>query len=263
MSPLLKKPVLLTGASGNMGRFVAGKLAAAGWTLKLTDLAPFPGLLPDRATFTRVDLANGLDVLRVAEGCGLIIHLGGASHDLWPFEDVLNGNLRGTYHIYEAARRERARVVFASSNHVTGFHERTTLIEPDTEMRPDSLYAVSKGYGELMGRLYWMKHGVETIVVRVGACFPEPKTRRMLSLWFSYEDLARLMIKCGEAEKVGYKVILGVSNNPRSWWRRDTGADIGWMPQDNGDLFAEKLLGVVSGNPISEKYQGGDDTTRG
>jgi len=263
MNAILEKPVLLTGASGNIGRFLAKTLAAAGWTLKLTDLAPFPGPLPERATFTRVNLADGMEVLRLAEGCGLILHYGGASHDLWPFEDILNANLRGTYNVYEAARRERARVVFASSNHVTGFHERTTMIESDTEPRPDSLYAVSKGYGELLGKLYWMKHGVETVVVRVGACFPEPRTHRMLSLWLSYEDLGRLMLKCGEAKQVGYKVILGVSNNSRSFWRRDTGADIGWTPQDTADIYAEKLVGAVTGNPISERYQGGDDTTRG
>ena len=107
MSDILSKPVLLTGASGNIGRFLAKTLAEAGWTLRLSDLAPYPEPLPPRATFRRVNLSDGMEVLRLAEGCGLILHYGGASHDLWPFEDVLNGNLRGTYYIYEAARRER------------------------------------------------------------------------------------------------------------------------------------------------------------
>ena len=43
-----------------------------------------------------------------------------------PFEEVLGPNLRGLYHVYEAARREGARVIFASSNHSIGFHERPT-----------------------------------------------------------------------------------------------------------------------------------------
>ncbi|MFC7551180.1 hypothetical protein ACFQU7_01040 [Pseudoroseomonas wenyumeiae] len=34
------KPVLLTGASGNLGRMLARELAAQGYTLRLTDLTP-------------------------------------------------------------------------------------------------------------------------------------------------------------------------------------------------------------------------------
>ena len=263
MSDIHSKPVLLTGASGNIGRFLAKTLAEAGWTLRLSDVVPFPGPLPERATFARVDLGQGLEVMRLAERCSLILHYGGASHDLWPFEDILNANLRGIYHIYEAARRERARVVFASSNHVTGFHERTTALDSDCELRPDSLYGVSKAYGELLAKLYWMKHGVESVIVRIGSCFPEPSTERMLSTWLSYEDLGRLMIKCGEAETVGYKIIWGASNNSRTFWRRDARADVGWTPQDRADAYAEKLLGMVTDNPIVEKYQGGVDTSRG
>ena len=37
------KPVLLTGASGNLGRMLAKALSAEGWTLRLTDISPFPG----------------------------------------------------------------------------------------------------------------------------------------------------------------------------------------------------------------------------
>ena len=209
MAELLSKPVLLTGASGNIGRFLADALSKAGWTLRLSDVAPFPDPLPERATFVRADLGQGLDVLRLAEGCGLILHFGGASHDLWPFEDIVDANLRGLYHVYEAARREKARVVFASSNHVTGFHERATSLDSDCEMRPDSLYGVSKAYGELLAKLYWMKHGVESVIVRIGSCFPEPTTERMLSTWLSYEDLGRLMLACGEAEEVGYAIVWG------------------------------------------------------
>ena len=98
------KPVLLTGASGNLGRMLARELGAKGWTLRLTDLTPFPDPLPEGATLTRMDLADGVALLKLAEGCGAILHFGGASTDL-PFETVIGPNLRGVYHVYEAARR--------------------------------------------------------------------------------------------------------------------------------------------------------------
>ncbi len=258
----MQKPVLLTGASGNFGRALVQATAAAGWALRLTDVVPFPDALPPGARFMRCDLGDGVGLLRLAEGCRLIVHFGGASHDQWPYEDVLNANLRGLYHVYEAARREKARVVFASSNHTSGFHERTTVLDNDCELMPDSHYGLSKVYGEYMARLYWKKHGVESVLLRIGSCFPEPSTERMLSTWLSYGDVCRLVIAAGTARDVGCDVVWGASSNSRSFWRRDAREKIGWAPQDSADGWADRLMGKVTDNPVAERHQGGVDTTR-
>ncbi len=251
------RPILLTGASGNLGRSLAPALAAHGWTLRLTDLLPFPDTLPPGAAFSQADLNDGVALLRLAEGCGTILHFGGVSVDR-PFEEVIGPNVRGLYHVYEAARREQARVVFASSNHSIGFHERATPLDADCDFRPDSFYGLSKAYGELMGRLYWDKHGVENVNVRIGSCFPEPVDARMLATWLSYADLARLVARCVAAERVGHAVVWGASNNGRmTWWRRDQRGRVGWAPEDSADPFAAQLDAVVSGNPVQERYQGG------
>jgi len=251
------KPILLTGASGKLGRMLAPALAAHGWTLRLTDIAPFPDTLPARASFTRADLQDGVTMLRLAEGCSTILHFGGVSNEQ-AFETVLGPNLRGLYHIYEAARRERARVVFASSNHAIGFHERTETIDDDCAFRPDGYYGLSKAYGELMGRLYWDKHGVESVFVRIGSAYPEPVDARMLATWLAYPDLARLMTRCVLAEKVGCVVIWGASKNARmTWWGKDARAILGWEPEESADPFAAQLAGAVSGNPVAERYMGG------
>ena len=219
------KPVLLTGASGALGRVLTKSLAAEGWTLRLTDIAPFPDAVPAGASFTSADLNDGVTILRLAEGCGAIVHLGGVSVER-PFEEVLGPNIRGLYHIYEAARREKARVIFASSNHSIGFHERTETIGADTQFLPDGFYGLSKAYGELMGRLYWFKHGVESVFVRIGSCFPEPTNARMLATWLSYPDLSRLVVRCVMAEQVGCSVIWGASDNQRmTWWQDDARAE--------------------------------------
>ncbi len=257
MTGVPAKPVFLTGASGNLGRMLTKALAAQGWTLRLTDIAPFPDPLPAGSTFTRADLSDGVTILRLAEGCGAIVHLGGVSTEQ-PFEDVLGPNIRGLHHIYEAARREGARVIFASSNHSVGFHERTETIGADTAFLPDGFYGLSKAYGELMGRLYWHKHGVESVFIRIGSCFPEPVNDRMLASWLSYPDLARLVIRCVMAETVGCQVIWGASDNTRmTWWRDDDRAVVGWTPQDSADPFAGQLAGKVSGDPVEERHMGG------
>jgi uronate dehydrogenase len=268
------KPVLLTGASGNLGRMLARELAALGWTLRLTDIAPFPDPLPPRAGFTRMDLADGVGLLRLAEGCGAILHFGGISVEQ-PFGTVLGPNIQGLYHVYEAARREAARVIFASSNHSIGFHERpkgadgsphgaeSEKIDVDCAFRPDGYYGLSKAYGELMGRLYWDKHGVENVNLRIGSCFPEPTEARMLSTWLSYADLTRLCVAAVTAPRSGHCVIWACSDNPASFWGQDHRDRIGWQPQDSAEAWRDRVGHITSGNPVIERYQGGSYTAIG
>lgn len=256
----MSKPILLTGAAGNLGRMLARELSAAGHRLRLTDIAAFPDPMPAGAVFDRADLNDGVTVARLAEGVSHILHFGGISIDM-PFETVFGPNLRGLYHIYEAARREGARVVFASSNHSIGFHARPEAggkkLEADCQFRPDSFYGLSKAYGELMGRLYWDKHGVENLNYRIGSCFPEPIDRRMLSTWLSYPDLLRLVEATIAAPTLGHGVIWACSNNPESYWGGDHRDRIGWAPLDTAETYRGKVGNVVSGDPVIERQQGG------
>jgi uronate dehydrogenase len=257
MTDTLAKPILLTGASGALGRVLTRSLGALGWKLVLTDIAPFPDALPAGATFTQADLSDGLTILRLAEGCGAIIHLGGVSVER-PFEEVIGPNIRGLYHIYEAARREKARVIFASSNHAVGFHERTESLPADTQFLPDGYYGLSKAYGELMGRMYWFKHGIESVFIRIGSARGEPIDARMLATWMSFGDLSRLMERCVLTPSVGCVAIWGASKNARmTWWRDDAREALGWTPVDSADPFAGQLSGTVSGDPVQERYMGG------
>jgi uronate dehydrogenase len=256
MSRIPYRPVLLTGASGALGRQLARYLADLGWSLVLSDIAPFPDRLSPNSRFERVDLADGKAVLRLAEGCGAILHFGGVSVER-PFDEILMPNIAGIHHIYEAARHEKARVIFASSNHAVGFHERSAKLDDDCQLLPDGYYGLSKAYGEMMGRMYWYKHGVENVNIRIGSSLEEPNNERMLSTYLSFADLCRLCECATLAERTESCVIWGASDNRRSFWGHDARARIGWQPQDSADDFAAQLVGAVSRDPVVERYQGG------
>lgn len=251
------QPVLLTGASGALGRVLARGLAEKGWRLRLTDIVPFPEDLPEGATFEAADLVDGIAVTRLAEGCGAILHFGGISVEK-PFADVMGPNIAGLFNVYEAARFSGARVLFASSNHTIGFHPRAATIDPDSPYRPDGFYGASKVWGEMMGQLYWHKHGVESVLVRIGSCFPEPVDARMLATWLSYPDLVALAERAVLAPQTGCCVVWGVSaNSAMTWWEGDARELIGWSPQDSADGYAEQVGGRLSGDPVVEAHQGG------
>jgi uronate dehydrogenase len=250
------RPVLLTGASGTIGRLLTRRLAALGWPLRLTDISPPPGGLPPGASFELIDLENRDAVLRSAEGCGLILHFGGVSTEQ-PFDAVLGPNLRGCFHIYEAARQERARVVFPSSVHAVGLYERTAILDDDCALRPDGYYGLSKAYGELLARMYWEKHAVESVLIRIGSVLPEVPDERILSTWVSHDDFIRLIQRCAAAERIACSIVWGASNNSRSFWRDDARELIGWAPLDSSDDQAERVRGRVTNDPVAERYQGG------
>jgi uronate dehydrogenase len=257
------KPILLTGAAGALGRHLAAALAERGWTLRLTDIVAFPDLLPGDATFTQADLADAAALSPLAEGCGAILHFGGVARDR-PFEEVLGPNIVGLHNVYEAARRARARVVFASSNHVVGFHERTETIGDSAPLLPDCDYGLSKAYGELTARLYWSKHGVESVLLRIGTCAPEPWDARTMAIWLSYADLTRLVERAVIAPHVECDVIWGASRNSALTWRgNDARKKLGWEPQDSSDELAPLLARKRSADPIGERYMGGDYCANG
>ncbi|MDX3136204.1 NAD(P)-dependent oxidoreductase [Streptomyces europaeiscabiei] len=236
------RTVLLTGAAGGLGTLMRDLLPAHGYELRLLDLLPVEGA-PDAIT---ADLADK-DALREAvRGVDAIIHLAGISLEA-SFEKILRANIEGTYNLYEAARAEGVpRIVFASSNHAVGFTPRPQgqdpLIPVETAHRPDTFYGLSKSFGEDLAQLYWDKHGLETVSVRIGSCFPEPTSVRMLSLWMSPADGARLFDAALTAEDVGHTVVYGSSANTRLWWDLSTARALGYEPRDDSEPYAEKLI---------------------
>ena len=236
------RTVLLTGAAGGLGTLMRGLLPAYGYDLRLFDVAPVEGE-PDAIT---ADLGDRAALREAMRGVDAVIHLAGISLEA-SFDKILRSNIEGTYNLYEAAREEGVgRIVFASSNHAIGYTPRPLdgdpLIPVDTPRRPDTLYGLSKAFGEDLAQFYWDKHGMETVSVRIGSCFTEPTSVRMLSVWMSPGDGARLFHAALTAEDVRHTVVHGSSDNTRLWWDLTTARSLGYDPQDDSEQYADKLV---------------------
>ncbi|MFD5781399.1 NAD-dependent epimerase/dehydratase family protein [Streptomyces sp. NPDC058220] len=258
------RTVLLTGAAGGLGTLMRGLLPAYGYELRLFDATPIEG---EPAAIT-ADLADKEALREAVRGVDAIIHLAGISLEA-SFDKILRANIEGTYNLYEAARAEGVRrTVFASSNHAIGFTPRPRgddpLIPIDAPRRPDTYYGLSKCFGEDLAQLYWDLHGMETVSVRIGSCFLEPASVRMLSVWMSPGDGARLFHAALTADHVGHSVVYGSSANTRLWWDLTTARALGYEPQDDSEQYAEKLIaeqGELDPDNPDHAHLGGHFTT--
>jgi uronate dehydrogenase len=253
------KRLLLTGAAGGLGRELRPRLKAYCDTLRISDIADL-GVAAQGEEVVIAALQDKAAVRGLLEGVDAAVHLGGLSTE-YSFEEILPANIVGTYHVYEAARMHGvARIVFASSNHVTGFYRQSETIDVTMPMRPDSYYGLSKAFGENLAQFYWDRYRIETVSLRIGSSFPEPKDRRMLATWLSFDDLERLVVAALTAPVVGHTVVYGMSDNAVTWWDNTPARHVGYRPQDSSDRFRpaiETRQPVLDRNDPAVVHQGG------
>lgn len=205
------------------------------------------------------DLADLDTVVEAAVGADVVVHLGGKADEA-AFEEILEANVAGTYNVFEASRRAGVRrVVYASSHHVTGFHPVETIVDEVSPVRPDTMYGVSKVFGEAVGRLYADKWGLEVVCLRIGVCRERPENSDQLRTWLSIPDSVSLVeaaISADLPEK--YRIVYGVSNNSRRFWEDASARSLGYFPQDSADDFSDEFDASA---PYSTDKQGGRFTS--
>ena len=263
-SPFFSR-LLLTGAAGGLGLELRPRLRRLARVLRVSDLA---AMAPAEAgeEVAGADLRDAVAVDAVVAGCEAIVHLGGISVE-GPFEPILQANIVGVWNLYEAARRHGVkRIVFASSNHVTGFYGQDEVVSPLDPVRPDGHYGLSKAFGENLSRFYFDRYGIESVCLRIGSSFAEPKDRRMLATWLSYDDLERLVVASLTAPVVGHSIVYGMSDNTATWWDNTSARHIGFRPRDSSEPFRTALEARqpnLDPRDLAVSFQGGAFVTRG
>lgn len=249
--------IALSGAEGNIGRVLRARLPTLGYEVRSASLAPLQPQREDEA-LVHGDLREREVVDRLLDGADVLIHMAGTSVER-PLEEIIDNNLRALVEVYEGARRHGVRrVIFPSSNHVVGMHSVDDKLELDCAPRPDTFYGLSKMWGEGIARMYWDKHGIESVCVRIGTCIERPTEFRHLSTWLGWDDLMHLIQQCVETPDLGFLVVWGVSNNTRSYWSNAQAARLGYSPRQNAEDFAAEILSWPNPiEPAARGYQGG------
>jgi uronate dehydrogenase len=246
--------VVLTGAAGRIGSVVRAGLREGASRLVLVDrLELSPRDLVERVH--RLDLGDLEAVTAAMADADAVVHLGGVPDEA-PMRDLLEGNVLGTYHVLEAARRQRVRrVVLASSNRVTGFYPTAQRVGPDMPPRPDTLYGASKVAVEALGRLYADKFGLQVVCLRIGSFESEPSEPRHLSTWLSHRDCLGFVRAALTSSGVHYEAVYAVSANTRGFWDTTAGERLGYSPVDDAEDYADRVAGA-SGWPAGGAQSG-------
>lgn len=234
--------VLVTGASGWLGRALVPLLRAAGHSAVGLDLQPGPatdveGSITDRALIDRTLDRHGIDAVVHAATLHKP-HVGVRSAD-----DFLEVNVRGTLTLLEAATAAGAgvdRFVFTSTTSLmisaairagrSGGASRAAWIDESmTDLRPRNIYGVTKLAAEHLCRLTHEERGLPLVILRTSRFFPEAddmahrieqsdantKANELLFRRLTVEDAAQAHLAALErAEALGFDMFIVSAPTP-------------------------------------------------
>ncbi len=240
--------------------------------------------LPEGATFVQGDFHDA-DLLRNSmDGCKVLIHL--AASDYYPdfqmgldeaWDGYLKNNIVGVKNVFDAAIKSGIeKIIFASTHRVMGMYEQmhapriyepghNIMIDHLASVRPDSDYAVSKVFGENLGRLLVDEGKVKFFALRIcsvrNADTDHPyayaeygvqqkrwtrdsssyhhQVNRLKGLWQSRRDFLQMVNLCIQCNSVDYDIFYGLSDNSRRWFDIEHAKEVlGYDPQDNAEEFS-------------------------
>ena len=234
------RTVLITGASGNLGR----KLRAA-WAGRYEIIALDRVADPNDPDVVVADLATPDESwLALFDETDAVVHLAANPNEFAMWDELDGPNMDVLFNVVVgAAAAGVERIIFASSNHAMGGyeHEGSGPIAIDLPPRPDGPYGATKLMGERLGKSIAALTGTSVVALRLGwiqagenrpETLPHEWARRM---WLSNDDLVELFTRAVEAELEPGTFVLanGMSNNPGMRWPLDQATEIlGYRPKD-------------------------------
>lgn len=240
----MKEKLVITGCSGRIGKILTEGLKDQ---YEIYGINRKESSKEKQFTVDISNLENFKKVLREISPFLFLVHLAADPNIEASWDSVLKNNIIGTRNVYECAREFKVRrIIFASSNRVTGAYEgipprlhletNPKLISVSDPTRPDSYYGISKAFGEVLARQFYDLYSIESICLRIGTVTEEDDPRveeRMMKTWLSHRDLIQLVEKSLRSN-VEFGIYYGVSNNTGRFWDISNAIEeLGYHPRDN------------------------------
>ncbi len=154
--------ILITGATGNVGKGMIPLLRAAGHDLVLSDLPRAPETDAYRGLpYHQLDIQHGFGLDRAAAGCEMILHLPAWHGIHWRDKteaDYWRLNIDGTFWMFQAAQAHKIkRVVFLSSQAWHGHYDK---------------YGFTKRIGEELCEYNRVRHAIRYAAIRPAGFVP-------------------------------------------------------------------------------------------
>jgi nucleoside-diphosphate-sugar epimerase len=222
--------VLITGAGGEVGRGVLPFLERD-FDLRLLDLHPHN----KDGHWVQADILDRGTLARAMDGVDAVLHLAVASGHSGTFEDDefndrrFDINVKGTYHVLEAARRMKVRrVVHVSSVMATWGHAlarakggQRKRIAGDVTPFPVGTYALTKALGEQIARSYFSPK-MKVITLRIAAPLdlsdPAIKTKPIRPQQVPFDDLAQAFKRALKVHLTKFEIVTVVGDSTRQAW---------------------------------------------
>jgi len=191
MSDSKQTTVLVTGASGHLGRHLVPALLDEGFIVRGLDMAAPESPLPDECEFVQMDLSDRDALAEAMKGVDIVVHTA-SLHPWKPYTDdqYLDANVKGTWTLYSlAAELEIDRVVLTSSIAAIGYCcvpiDESPIVE-DSLFQLSDIYSYTKYTQETIARMHADAGNIQTFAMRPPAFMPRPAKDTCLSMVDSF-----------------------------------------------------------------------------
>jgi len=241
-----RERILITGPGGRVGTQIV-PLLREHFALRLFDARSVRCEGDDEAI--EGDICDFNSLLAACKGVRTLVHLAAIPDEDDFHSKLLPINVAGGYNAFEAARQAGVqKIIFASTGQTILNYPKGEWVKPEMPVRPSTVYACTKIFGEALGRYYSDKHGLDVICIRL--CWFQPYDSPTLKSnptcrreWCSPRDLTQLLVKSIHSE-VKFAIFFGVSNNAGRYWDITNAEElVGYRPEDDGARFAQAQAG--------------------
>ena len=248
-----QRTVLITGANGKIGsgfRDEHARLYRDDYALRVNGRRPIADTrYPDEVT---ADITDAAGMRRACEGIDTVVHLAASPEWQGDFcDELFQPNIIGAYTVFDAARRAGCRrIVYASSVHAIMGYPVDVQAHHDDPPRPDTMYGVTKVFGEALCASFAYEHGISCIAIRIGAYVADDERAKvrdsanpqLLDIVISQRDMAQLIHRCIMAPPdVRYAIVNGLSDNRFKRMDIESARALGYAPRDDAFAWSEEV----------------------